>query len=84
MIGKVCFTILLVFLTYVFSYLVINVSVNFIYLLITVFFAANFFFINIFISKSKNKNIELDNLNSNESANEHPIIASARQRLGKD
>tara|TARA_Y100001960_G_C14540009_1_gene760388 strand:- start:517 stop:768 length:252 start_codon:yes stop_codon:yes gene_type:complete len=83
MTGKIFLIIFLVFLTYFFSYLAINVSFNFIYLLVTVIFASNFVLIIFFLTKSRD-NLPLENIKPKESANEHPIIVSARERLGKD
>ncbi len=76
-----------IFLINIFLYLTMNLSNSFIYFLIPIFFISNLIVINFyfnFLKKELNKKAaDPDEKNVN-SADEHPIIVSAKARLKKN
>ena len=66
-------------------YLTLNVNINFSYLLVSSFFFSIIFCLDFKRTKKDKEKIK-DNfeINKEEIADEHPIIVSAKQRLGKN
>ena len=80
-------SLFLILLINIFLFLTINISDNYIYFLVPIFFISNLiitsFYLD-FLKKEFFKNPIDSNKKKLKSADEHPIIASARVRLGKN